>query len=216
MAILDERGILFIIGDLLSLITIASCLVSKVPQIRTIQQLQSSQGISLNGLLLEVSSYTVTMLYNYTNRYAFLSYMEYPILLLQEYVLILLVLKYKDLLNPTAYKWIGIYWTIFFGFALGILPGSLLMLMVPFTTPVGATSKIMQLVEILRTKNSETVSLITWGLSAFTNLTRIYTILIDSGDKVLLSNFAISTVLSSLVLFAAWFYKKPKTNIKEK
>lgn len=39
----------------------------------------------------------------------------------------------------------------------------------PLTTPVGATSKVMQLVAILKSKNSQSVSLITWGISAFTN-----------------------------------------------
>lgn len=40
-------------------------------------------------------SYTVTMLYNYTNRHALLSYLEYPIIIFQEYIIIALVLHYK-------------------------------------------------------------------------------------------------------------------------
>lgn len=207
---LDDRGILYIIADLLSLITIASCLVSKVPQIQTVRQLRSATGLSLNGLLMELCSYTVTMLYNFTNGYAFLSYMEYPVLLVQEYVLVYVVLKYMNLLNKPAYIWSGVYVTVFLAFATGILPGSLIMMLVPLTTPVGATSKVMQLVAILKSKDSQSVSLITWALSAFTNSTRIYTILLDSADKMLLANFGISTILSASVLLAAWYYKKPK------
>ncbi|XP_055531519.1 solute carrier family 66 member 3 [Wyeomyia smithii] len=210
MDLLDDRGILYVIADLLSLITIASCLFCKVPQIQTVQKLRSATGLSLNGLLMELCSYTVTMLYNFTNRYAFLSYMEYPILLIQEYVLVYVVLKYKNILNQTSYVWSAVYVAVFIGFASEIIPGSLLMMLVPFTTPVGATSKVMQLIAILRSKDSESVSLITWGLSAFTNSTRIYTILLDSGDRMLLANFGISTILSSSVLLAAWYYKKPK------
>lgn len=42
-------------------------------------------------------------------------------------------------------------------------------------------------------------------------LARIYTIYFDSGDVMLLANFGISTILSSAVMAAAWFYKsKPK------
>lgn len=51
------------------------------------------------GLCLELYSYTVMMSYNYTNNYAFLSYMEYPILLVQEYFLVYFVFKYKNLLG---------------------------------------------------------------------------------------------------------------------
>lgn len=208
--LLDDRGILYITADLLSIITIASCLISKVPQIRTVQTLRSATGLSINGLLMELCSYTVTMLYNFTNGYAFLSYMEYPILLIQEYVLVYVVLKYENLLGKKAFIWSGVYAAVFFGFASGIIPSSLLMMLVPLTTPVGATSKVMQLVAILKSKNSQSVSLITWGLSAFTNSTRIYTILLDSADRMLLANFGISTILSSSVFLAAWYYKKPK------
>lgn len=42
----------------------------------------------------------------------------------------------------------------------------------PLTTPVGATSKVMQLVAILKSKDSQSVSLITWALSAFTNTSK--------------------------------------------
>jgi hypothetical protein len=41
-------------------------------------------------------------------------------------------------------------------------------------------------------------------------LARIYTILIDSGDKMLLANFSISTFAALSVFVAAWYYKKPK------
>lgn len=34
--------------------------------------------------------------------------------------------------------------------------------------------------------------------------------MLDSGDVMLLANFLVSTALSSLVLLAAWYYKKPK------
>ncbi|XP_050097717.1 solute carrier family 66 member 3 [Anopheles aquasalis] len=210
MGILDERGFLYVLADLLSIVTIASCLISKVPQIQTVRRLQSATGLSVNGLLMELASYTVTMLYNFTNGYAFLSYLEYPILLVQEYVLVYFVLKYSSMLGQRAYMWAGVYGVLFFGFATGLIPSSVLMMLVPFTTPVGATSKVMQLIAILRSKDSASVSLITWAISAFTNSTRIYTIMLDSGDRMLLANFGVSTILSSSVLLAAWYYKKPK------
>lgn len=51
------------------------------------------------GLCLELYSYSVMMSYNYTNNYAPLSYLEYPILLVQEYFLVYFVFKYKNLLS---------------------------------------------------------------------------------------------------------------------
>ncbi|GAB0089639.1 Solute carrier family 66 member 3 [Sergentomyia squamirostris] len=205
-----DKDFKYIFADFLSVITIASCLVSKVPQIRTIDQLKSARGISTTGLILEVSSYTVTFSYNFCKGYAYMSYLEYPILLLQEYVLIFLVLKYQNLLNTKSFIYTGIYTFLTVFFLSNILPMWVLTFLLPFTTPVGATSKIMQLTAILRTKNSDSVSLATWAMSAFTNFTRIYTILVDSADIMLLMNFTISFVLSSSVFLAAKYYKTSK------
>uniref|UniRef100_A0A6B2EED3 Solute carrier family 66 member 3 n=1 Tax=Phlebotomus kandelakii TaxID=1109342 RepID=A0A6B2EED3_9DIPT len=205
-----EKDLKYIIADILSLITIASCLVSKVPQIRTIEQLKSARGISTTALVLEVSSYTVTFSYNFCKGYALMSYLEYPILLLQEYVLIFLVLKYQGLLHQKSLIFAGIYTFFTVLFLSKLLPLWFLTALLPLTTPVGATSKVIQLVEILRTKNSSSVSLATWAMSAFTNATRIYTIMVESADIMLLMNFSISFLLSASVFLAAKFYKTKK------
>lgn len=40
-----DKGFALILADLLSIVTIASCLVCKVPQIKTIVNLQSAKGV---------------------------------------------------------------------------------------------------------------------------------------------------------------------------
>ena len=142
-----EKGFLLVIADLLSLLTISSCLVCKIPQIKTINALKSAKGtefiqpcdvgnwllsflgISLLGLLLELGSYTTTMSYNFVRGYSYLSYLEYPILLVQEYVLIYCVLNYSNLLNSKAYLWAGIYVAITSLFLTQILPPTILTMM---------------------------------------------------------------------------------------
>ncbi|KAH8302022.1 hypothetical protein KR044_001899 [Drosophila immigrans] len=226
-----EKGIVLIIADLLSLITVSSCLVIKVPQINTIRENKSSKGethayayemllpltnsllsflsgISVFGLCLELFSYTVMMSYNYTSGYDFLSYMEYPILLLQEYVLIYYAFKYQDLLGKRTQIFAVFYVTLATLIYLKLFPIIILTFLVPFCTPIGATSKVLQLIAILRTKDASSVSRTTWALSAFTNMTRIYTVYVQSHDVMLLSNFLISTFLSSAVFLAACVYKK--------
>lgn len=39
-----EKGFLLVIADILSIITISSCLVCKIPQIKTISALKSAKG----------------------------------------------------------------------------------------------------------------------------------------------------------------------------
>lgn len=50
--------------------------------------------------------------YNYTNGYSLLSYLEYPIILVQEYILIFLVLKYLNKINTWAFLFTIIYFVI--------------------------------------------------------------------------------------------------------
>lgn len=206
------RGILIIISDILSIVTIGFCLIQKIPQIRTLYNGKSARGISATSLYLELFSYSIMMSYNYCNRYSILSYMEYPILLFQEYILIFLVLKYRRQLNANSYKIAGAYFFALSMFLTNIIPTFILAMLVPFCTPIGATSKIIQLYEIIRTKNASSVNLTTWMISAFTNLTRIYTVMVDSGDRMLLANFTISFLLSGSIYLAAFYYKKPKAH----
>lgn len=210
MADYFDKGFALVLADLLSLITISSCLFIKIPQIRTINQNKSAQGISVFGLCLELYSYSVMMAYNYTSGYEFLSYMEYPVLLIQEYVLVYCVFKYKDLLGRKTLAVTIMYLILAYIVFMKLMPIGVLVVLVPFCTPIGATSKVLQLVEILKSKDARSVSLTTWALSAFTNLTRVYTVYVQSADPMLLANFMISVVLSSSVFVTAYIYKKPK------
>ncbi|KAJ8973562.1 hypothetical protein NQ317_009586 [Molorchus minor] len=185
-------------------------LYSKIPQIVTVLKVKSAKGINVIGLLMELVSYTVMMSYNYRNGYAILSYLEYPIILVQEIILIVCVLKLKNMLNTSSFIIAAIYILIAISFLTGIAPLGLLTFLVPLCTPVSVSSKVVQLAEILRTKNSESISVLTWFISAFTNFTRVFTILMESMDFTLLLNFSVNTLLSTSVMLAAYFYKHPK------
>ncbi|PSN34543.1 PQ-loop repeat-containing protein 3 [Blattella germanica] len=189
-------GVLQLIADVLSIITISLCLILKIPQIINLVKVKSAVGINLWALLLELTSYTIMTCYNYCNQYALLSYMEYPIILVQEVILIFLVLKYMGLLSTNSFALFGAYLAITGAFVSGLLPKWIL--------------SFLALIEILRTKDAESISILTWFLSAFTNLTRVYTIYMDSADTTLLINFTVSVALSSSIMFAAMYYKHPK------
>lgn len=165
----------------------------------------------MKGLVIETVSYTVSTLYNYTNGYRILNYFEYIILLCQNYTLIAIVLFYRNQIRNQKLLMMAVaYFFVTSLFGMHILPKSILTFLIPGTLPMSATSKILQLVEIIKSKDSSSISSITWFISAFTNATRIYTIFLDSADVMLLTNFIVSTVLSSAVYAAVLYYKKPK------
>ncbi|XP_075230413.1 solute carrier family 66 member 3 [Lycorma delicatula] len=203
--------VLNVISDILSVITITLCFILKFPQIINIYRLKSASGINIYGLLLELSSYTTTACYNYVNQYALLSYMEYPIIIAQEFILIYLVLKYMDLLNSKSIGIFAAYSAITCGFIFNIIPSSLLTYMIPLCTPVSLSSKALQLWEILWTRKAESVSVTSWLISAFTNFTRVFTIYVDSADAILLTNFILSTALSTLIALSTVILNRKKT-----
>lgn len=59
-----------------------------------------------------------------------LTYLEYPILLVQEYILIAFVFKYKKILNQNSYMSFGAYWVIVLLFVYQICPRFLLSMAV--------------------------------------------------------------------------------------
>ncbi|CAG9857479.1 unnamed protein product [Phyllotreta striolata] len=205
----NEYQYLELFSNLLSIITVSICFILKIPQILTILKVKNARGMNIIGLLMELSSYTIMMSYNFRSGYALLSYLEYPIILVQELILIFFVLYYKQLLNKYSLVGSIIYVSAATSLLAGLVPSGLLAFLVPLCTPIGASSKVVQLYEILHTKNSESISVLTWFISAFTNFTRVFTICVESMDLTLLLNFCINTFLSSSVMIAAYWYKVP-------
>lgn len=187
----------------MSLMTIGLCLVLKVPQIINLYQVQNANAMSIKSLLLELISYTTMTCYNFINGYSVLTYLEYPIILIQELVLIYLVLMYRRLLNKQSILWTFVYVATTALFLVQIFPPFLLNVMAPLCTPISASSKVIQLMAIVRSGSSRGISATTWFISAFTNFSRAFTIYWDSTDPILLCNFGVSTLLSAAVLSAA-------------
>lgn len=103
---------------------------SKFPQILTIYEQKSAKGVSLKSLTIEVISYSVSTLYNYTNEYRLMNYFEYIILIIQDYLLVAIVLFYRREINR---KTVGIFLAYAFIvslFATGILPKNILTLLI--------------------------------------------------------------------------------------
>ncbi|XP_073975193.1 solute carrier family 66 member 3 [Rhodnius prolixus] len=202
-----------LISDVLSIITISMCLFIKVPQIMSIHKLKHARGMNIYGLLMELSSYSVMASYNFVNGYALLSYLEYPIIIIQQYVLIYLVLFYQNLIGSKAVAGALTYTLIVTSFLTKFIPSTILLFIVPLCTPVSLSSKAVQLWEILKKWNADSVSVSTWVISALSNASRIYTIYMDSSDLLLLSNFILSTFMSATVAITAFMLQKSHKHV---
>ncbi|XP_022832763.1 PQ-loop repeat-containing protein 3 [Spodoptera litura] len=200
------------LANILSTLTILSCLFLKVPQIMYIKQKKSAEGIYIQAMLMEIFGFSIMTLYNFTNNYGIMTYLEYPIILLQVYVMFYYVLKFKKMLASSAVPLSTLaYFSAVIGFVTGALPKALLGYLVPFCTPLSGFAKVTYIYGIIKEQNSDAVSLTTWVISVSTNLARIFTVYVDSADFKLLLNFLVSTLLSSAVLGTAIYYKKSST-----
>jgi len=92
----------------------------------TIYQQKSAQGISLKSLTIEIVSYSVSTLYNFTNNYKMLNYFEYIILLVQDFMVVGIVLFYRKEINRKTLQFTALYAAVVALFAFAILPNSIL------------------------------------------------------------------------------------------
>ena len=85
----------------------------------------------MQSLLLEVASYSVSTLYNFTNNYRLMNYSEYIVLLIQDFAVIGLILFYKNRLSDRkTIAYTGIYAIVLLLFWANILPKSILAFLI--------------------------------------------------------------------------------------
>lgn len=92
-------------------------------------------------MTIEVISYTVSALYNFTNSYRLMNYFEYVILIVQNYILIAIVLFFRQQINRKTVIICSAYFSLIFLFSYAILPKSLLTLMI-VSHRVGKVKKV--------------------------------------------------------------------------
>uniref|UniRef100_A0A493TZT9 Solute carrier family 66 member 3 n=1 Tax=Anas platyrhynchos platyrhynchos TaxID=8840 RepID=A0A493TZT9_ANAPP len=93
--------------------TWAVCAVLKLPQLAAVLAAGSARGVSLGSLLLELAGFLVFLRYQIYYGYPLQTYLEYPILIAQDAVLLLFVLRFngnmKRALLYAAMFWGGWY-----------------------------------------------------------------------------------------------------------
>ncbi|XP_059163074.1 mannose-P-dolichol utilization defect 1 protein-like [Physella acuta] len=83
--------------------------VYKAPQVYAVVKSGSSLGISLQSLIMEFTSYTIEMTYQYAMDYTFITYFEITVMWAQDVVLFYVVLKNRHLLGPGLIPYIVLY-----------------------------------------------------------------------------------------------------------
>ncbi|XP_028293064.1 solute carrier family 66 member 3 isoform X2 [Gouania willdenowi] len=158
--------------------TLLVCMVLKFPQIFVLMRAKSAAGVSLNSLLLELLGFVVFVTYQMYYDYPPPTYLEYPILIAQDVVLLLLILHYNNSLRQSL-----VYAVLFVGgWRLLTVEKWVIDLAMSLCTFISAGSKFAQLQCMWTSKDAGQVSALTWAMGTYTCLARIYTTAVTTGD----------------------------------
>ncbi|KAH0621972.1 hypothetical protein JD844_023794 [Phrynosoma platyrhinos] len=189
--------------------TLLACLVLKLPQGLALLAAKSARGFSLEGLLLELAGFLVCFRYMSYYSYPLPTYVEYPIIIVQDVILLLFVLHYTGKL-----KHILPYTAIFVsGWYILSLQKWILDLTMNLSTLISAASKLMQLQCLWQTRDSGQVSATTWSLAIYTCAARIYTTLMTTNDATVLVRFIVILAMNIWVLATVLYYRKTAKKI---
>ncbi|XP_053701039.1 solute carrier family 66 member 3 isoform X2 [Synchiropus splendidus] len=184
--------------------TLVACAVLKLPQILVLVRARSSCGLSLHSLLLELAGFVVFMTYQVYYDYPPPTYLEYPILIAQDAVMLLLILHYNQQRSHAL-----LYALLFVGgWRLVTVHKWMVDLAMSLCTVISAASKFAQLQCLWRSKDAGQVSALSWLLAVYTCAARIYTTAVTTGDVQVLVRFMVTTSLNAWVLLTVLHYQK--------
>ncbi|XP_038252778.1 solute carrier family 66 member 3 isoform X2 [Dermochelys coriacea] len=138
--------------------------VIKLPQVGAMRAARSARGVSLESLVLELSGFLVFLRYQSYYSYPLETYLEYPILIAQDAILLLFVLHYSGNMKQ-ALPYIVIFVG---GWYFLTLQKWIIDLAMNLCTLINAASKFAQLRYLWQTRDSGQVSALTWSMSAYT------------------------------------------------
>ncbi|KAL0969651.1 hypothetical protein UPYG_G00230300 [Umbra pygmaea] len=192
--------------------TLVVCMVLKFPQIFVLIRAKSTIGVSINSLLLELTGFIVFVTYQMYYDYPPPTYLEYPILIAQDVIVLLLILYYSGNLKH------GLIYAVVFvgGWQVLTLEKWIIDLAMSLCTFISAGSKFAQLQCLWQSKDSGQVSALTWGMATYTCFARIYTTTVTTGDTQVLVRFIIMTLLNSWVLATVLYFKKRPDEVQKK
>ncbi|NXE21279.1 PQLC3 protein, partial [Ardeotis kori] len=150
--------------DLAHWSTWAVCAVMKLPQLGAVLAAGAAQGLSLGSLLLELAGFLVFLRYQIYYGYPLETYLEYPIIIAQDVILLFFILHFSGNMKPALFYAV----TFWGGWYVLTLRKWIIDLAMNLCTLISAASKLVQLRYLWQTKDSGQVSALTWSMSTYT------------------------------------------------
>ncbi|XP_007895274.1 solute carrier family 66 member 3 isoform X1 [Callorhinchus milii] len=186
-------------------------MILKFPQIFTVIAAKNARGVSVRSLLLELIGFLVFLTYQTYYEYPPVTYLEYPILIAQDAILLMFVLFFNGNIG-TALPYAIL---LIIGWRLLTVHKVIIDVAMNMSTFISASSKYAQLKSLRETRDSGQVSALTWGFAVYTSAARICTTMMTTEDPAVVTRFVVICALNLWVLIYILYYRKGKEEKKD-
>ncbi|XP_063280876.1 solute carrier family 66 member 3 isoform X2 [Prinia subflava] len=150
--------------------------------------------------------YLVFLRYQIYYGYPLETYLEYPIIIAQDVILIFCIMHFNGKVKR-AFFYAAIYCGSWYMLT---LQKCIIDMAMNLCTFVSAASKLVQLQHLWHTKDSGQASALTWGMAVYTCAARIITTVMTTNDPAVLTRFIIMLILNIWVTATVLYYRKTK------
>ncbi len=195
------------ISKALGIVIITTASIVKVPQILKLVQSQSAAGLSFISYLLETASFLITLAYNVRSGWPFSTYGETALILVQDVVIAVLVLRFTCR-DGAAGTFIACVGAAIYALLISdtLVNANMMNYLQAAAGVLSVASKLPQILTVYRQGG-------TGQLSAFAvfnylagSLSRIFTTLQEVDDKLILYGFVAGFVLNAVLAGQMVYY----------
>jgi mannose-P-dolichol utilization defect 1 len=191
----------FLISKVLSTGILLGSIAVKLPQVFNIMSTKNVVGLSPQAFYSEVPLSIFSVLYSFKLGYAFTSYGESVMILIQNLILVYLLWVYTNPQPSLSHKiQVILVFVASFAFAF-TLPIEYLYILPNINLVLMFYSRIVQIIANFTQKTTGQLSSITVGLTFLGSLARIFTTMTEAkGDTLLVLSFSASSTLAGIIL----------------
>lgn len=185
---------------------IAGSVMVKVPQILKIWHAGSGEGISLTGVLLDLSAITANVAYSFVLKYPFSAWGEGMFLVIQTAAIAALVLHFGG--RPGgAVTFAAVYVAILGALLSGHTPMPVLTFLQSMCVPVVILGKTIQIVSNYRNGSTGQLSAATVLMLLAGSVARIFTSQQETGDALLVFTYLVAASLNAVTAGQLFYYR---------
>lgn len=201
-----------VIVNFLNGLAIIPCFLCKAPQIALLMRTWNTRGISFESILIEMFVYINVFGFSYFQSYPMLQYLEYPLLVVQNVLLLIVIAAISQR------AWRSALWLIVFAAQFQLynhISKHIALSIISMNSVIGLSGKVAQIKEIVSSENSDSVSYAAFILNGQASAARLFIIYLTGlGETVMVINFLVSVISNIGVMTTIYLYRS-SSHIKQ-